>query len=149
MTAALACQKTSQHQTSTTLFRACGWDRETSPLSRSPVCSPTSTPKPRAEGRVRAGGTQATSRPSRQARQVRPSISTMLWWRPPPFPCSIASFPIRPHPSSTSPTLSSTQNAPGFALFGGGPGAVLCFCPFLPAKFAGRFLFTVPICLTD
>ena len=50
MTAALACQKTSQHQTSTTLFRACGWDRETSPLSRSPVCSPTSTPKPRAEG---------------------------------------------------------------------------------------------------
>ena len=35
---------------------------------RSLVHPPTSTPKPRAEGRVRAGGTQATSRPERERR---------------------------------------------------------------------------------
>ena len=50
MTAALACQKTSQHQTSTGLLWACGGNRVTSAFSRSPMCSPTSTPKPRAEG---------------------------------------------------------------------------------------------------
>ena len=42
----------------------------TSAFSRSLVRSPTSTPKPRAEGRVRASGTQATSRPERERRQV-------------------------------------------------------------------------------
>ena len=136
-----------------------------------PVRSPTSTPKPRAEGRVRAGGTQATSRPererrpspsapakkerqasaclsffvvtggeasargacrgaserqwrsaasrpSRQARQVRPVISAMLWWRPPPPPDPFPGFLTRLHPSPTAATLSSTQNAPGFAFFG-------------------------------
>ena len=40
----------------------------TSAFSRSLVRSPTSTPKPRAEGRVRASGTQATSRPERERR---------------------------------------------------------------------------------
>ena len=40
MTAALACQKTSQHQTSTGLLWACGGNRVTSAFSRSPMCSP-------------------------------------------------------------------------------------------------------------
>ena len=54
MTAALACQKTSQHQTSTGLLWACGGNRVTSAFSRSPMCSPTSTPKPRAGHRRRS-----------------------------------------------------------------------------------------------
>ena len=49
--------------------------------------------------------------------QVRPSISAMLWRTSPPFPCSIASFLTQLHPSPTAATLSSTQNAPGFAFF--------------------------------
>ena len=44
------------------------------PDNTGPPCSllhfPTSTPKPRAEGRVRASGTQATSRPERSGDQV-------------------------------------------------------------------------------
>ena len=160
MTAALACQKTSQHQTSTGLLWACGGNRVTSAFSRSPMCSPTSTPKPRAEGSspsapakngevsrvltspffvsvpnvlaTRCGCAlcsacrgaserqwrSAASRPSRQARQVRPSIFAMLWWRLPSPPCSITPFLTRPHPASIAPIPSSTQNAPGFAFFG-------------------------------
>ena len=68
LTAALAYQKTSQHQTSTALFGTCGENWVTPALLRSRLRSPTSTPKPRAEGRVRAGGTQATSRPERERR---------------------------------------------------------------------------------
>ena len=41
----------SQHQTSTTLSGTCGRNRSTPALPRSPLCVPTSTPKPRAEGR--------------------------------------------------------------------------------------------------
>ena len=181
----------------------------TSAFSRSLVRSPTSTPKPRAEGRVRAGGTQATSRPERERRpspsapakngevsrvltspffvsvpnvlatrcgcalrsacrgasacqwhasyeptepagETSPSLHFHHVMEEPPSLSPL--YSVLSHPASsilTRPILSSTQNAPGFALFGGGPGAVLCFCPFLPAKFAGRFLFTVPICLTD
>ena len=40
----------SQHQTSTTLSGTCGRNRSTPALPRSPLCVPTSTPKPRAEG---------------------------------------------------------------------------------------------------
>ena len=69
--------------------------------------------------------------------QVRPSIFAMLWGSCPPFPCSVASFLTQLHPPPTAATPSSTQNAPGFALFGGGPGAVLCFCPFLTRKIFG------------
>ena len=89
-------------------------------------------------GALVAGGDQR--RPSRQARQVRPSISAMLWRSCPPFPCSIASFPIRPHPSSTSPTLSSTRNAPGFALFGLFRVRFSLFRCFSAAKFLSWFL---------
>ena len=38
----------SQHQTSTTLSGTCGRNRSTPALPRSPLCVPTSTPKPRA-----------------------------------------------------------------------------------------------------
>ena len=84
----------------------------TSAFSRSLVRSPTSTPKPRAEGRWSPVAT-VQRRPSRQARQVRPSISIMLWRNRLPLLYSVLS-----HPSSTSPIPSSTQNAPGFAFFG-------------------------------
>ena len=50
--------------------------------------------------------------------QVRPSIFAMLWGSCPPFPCSVASFLTQLHPPPTAATLSSTQNAPGFAFFG-------------------------------
>ena len=50
--------------------------------------------------------------------QVRLSIFTKLWRSCPPFPYSIANFLTRPHPPPTAATLSSTQNAPGFAFFG-------------------------------
>ena len=40
----------SQHQTSTTLSGTCGSNRSTPALPRSPLCVPTSTPKPRSEG---------------------------------------------------------------------------------------------------
>ena len=46
-----------QHQTSTALSRTCERNRATPALFRSLVRPPTSTPKPRTEGRVRAGGT--------------------------------------------------------------------------------------------
>ena len=65
-------------------FLTCSRNWSTPTLPRSLVCFPTSTPKPRVVGRVRAGGTQATSRPSRQARpspsapaKIR-EVSTML-----------------------------------------------------------------------
>ena len=61
LTAALAYQKTSQHQTSTALFGTCGENWVTPALPRSRLCSPTSTPKPRAEG----------SSPSAPAKKVR------------------------------------------------------------------------------
>ena len=81
--------------------------------------------------------------------QVRPSISIMLWRNRPPFPRSITSFLTRLHPSPTAATLSSTQNAPGFAFFGPNRVRFAIFVLFRPAKFAALFLFTVPICLTD
>ena len=59
-----------QHQTSTARFVTCGRNRVTPVLPRSRWLVPTSTPKPRAEGRVRASGTQATSRPERSGDQV-------------------------------------------------------------------------------
>ncbi len=51
----------SQHQISTTLLGLVRENRATPVLTRSLVRSPTSTPKPRAEGRVRASGTHATA----------------------------------------------------------------------------------------
>ena len=74
--------------------------------------------------------------------QVRPSISAMLWRTSPPFPCFIALFLTQLHPPPTAATPSSTQNAPGFALFGGGPGAVGCFCPLLACKIWGLVFVT-------
>ena len=47
----LARKISSQYQTSTTRFLTCAKDRATPGLTRSLVLSPTSTPKPRAEGR--------------------------------------------------------------------------------------------------
>ena len=59
-----------QHQTSTSLSETCGGNRATPAFPCSLARSPTSTPKPRAEGRVRASGTQVTSRPERSGDQV-------------------------------------------------------------------------------
>ena len=50
--------------------------------------------------------------------QVRPSISATLWRSCSPFFKSILAFLTRPHPPPTAATLSSTQNASGFAFFG-------------------------------
>ena len=175
MTAALACQKTSQHQTSTTLFRACGWDRETSPLSRSPVCSPTSTPKPRAEGRwlpvalCRAGLGSRLGRcwalptgEQHPRRQPRPSPSapatkpaeTLGFRRFSFFMCCMVlwftlvqtpGFPIRFYPFSTVSTLSSTQNAPDFSYFRLKSGAFRCFYPLLTCKIFGSVFVRIAI----
>ncbi len=79
--------------------------------------APAGSPAERVDGRWSPVATPER-RPSRQARQVRPSIFAMLWWSCPPFPCSVASFLTRLHPSPTAATLSSTRNAPGFAFFG-------------------------------
>ena len=54
LTAALACQKTSQHQTSTGLSGTCGKGWATPPLLRSLCAVSTSTPKPRAGHRRRS-----------------------------------------------------------------------------------------------
>ena len=98
---------------------------------RSLVHPPTSTPKPRAEGRVRAGGTQATSRPERERRSspsapAKKPAKTLGFCRFSFCTCCMVivftlvrtpGFLTRLHPPPTAATLSSTQNAPGFAFF--------------------------------
>ena len=76
--------------------------------------------------------------------QVRPSIFAMLWGSCPPFPCSVASFLTRLHLPPTAATPSSTQNAPGFALFGPNRVRFSLFRCFLAAKFSPWFLCNLP-----
>ena len=80
--------------------------------------------------------------PSRQARQVRPVISAMLWRSRPPFPCFIALFLTRLHPSPIAATPSSTQNAPGFALLRGWIGGGFPFFAVLGRKILGMVFVT-------
>ena len=184
---------------------------------RSLVLSPTSTPKPRAEGRVRAGGTQATSRPERSGDQVLlplPKIALLLlqwrcflslggtsWqqgapagspavrvvgtcspvgcvqrrsrlplrsvlgaphWGAAPesagetspslhlhhameeLPSLSLLYSVLSHPSSTVPTPSNTQNAPGFAFFGLNRVRFSLFRCFWGAKFLPALLCILP-----
>ena len=57
-------------------------------------------------------------------------------------------YSILSHPSPTAATLSSTQNAPGFAFFGPNRVRFSLFRCFLAAKFSASFLFTLPIGFT-
>ena len=82
--------------------------------------------------------------PSRQARQVRPPIFTLLWGSCPPFFKSILGFLIRLHPPPTAATLSSTRNAPGFAFFGLNRVRFPLFLCFSGAKFSDWLLCILP-----
>ena len=101
----------SQYQTSTACFGTCGRGWAALGLSCSPLCSPTSTPKPRAEG----------SSPSAPA--TKPAKT--LGFRRFPFFHVLYGYVVHlgsdfgvPHLSAPTAPLSSTQNAPGFAFFG-------------------------------
>ena len=129
-----------QHQTSTACFVTCGGNRETSPLPRSWLRSPTSTPKPRAEG----------SSPSAPAKKPAKTLGfrrfpfcmccmvlVFIWVRTP-------GFLIWLYPFSTVPILSSTQNASGFAFFWLFRVRFSLFCCFPAAKFLSCFLCILP-----
>ena len=129
-----------QHQTSTTLFQTCGRSRTTPPISPFLAHFPTSTPKPRAEG----------SSPSAPA--TKPA-KTLGFRRFSFCMCCMAmvftlvrtlGFLIWFDPFSTVPIPSSTQNAPGFALFGPNRVRFSLFCCFLAAKFSPWFLCNLP-----
>ncbi len=125
--------RTEKHQTSTAVFLA-GWKNwVTQPLPRSLCAVSTSTPKPRAEG----------SSPSAPAKKP----AKTLGFRRFPFfhvlHCYLVHFGSDfwfPHPSVPAAPLSSTQNAPGFALFGPNRVRFAIFVLFCPTKFAGLFL---------
>ena len=122
-----------QHRT----FSSCRRKRATPPLPLSRLRSPTSTPKPRAEG----------SSPSAPAKKP---AKTLGFRRFSFFMCCMAMWftlvrfldfltpPHLPHP------LSSTRNAPGFAHFGLFQVRFSLFRCFLAAKFSGCFLYTLP-----
>ena len=129
----------SQHQISTTLLGLVRENRATPVLTRSLVRSPTSTPKPRAEG----------SSPSAPA--TKPA-KTLGFRRFSFFMCCMVLvftlvrtlvFLIWFYPFSIVPIPSSTQNAPGFALFGRFRVRFSLFCCFLAAKFLPWFLCTL------
>ena len=140
MTAALACQKTSQHQTSTGLLWACGGNWVTSAFSRSPMCSPTSTPKPRAEG---SSPSAPAKKPAKTLgfRRFSFCMCCMVMW----FTLvQTLAFSIRFYPFSTVLIPSSTQNAPSFAFFGLFRVRFPLFCCFPAAKFLPWFLCILP-----
>ena len=129
-----------QHQTSTTLSPTCGGNRATPAFPCSRLCSPTSTPKPRAEG----------SSPSAPA--TKPA-ETLGFRRFSFCLCCMGmgfilvrtlGFLIWFDPFSTVPIPSSTQNAPGFALFGPNRVRFSLFRCFLAAKFSPWFLCNLP-----
>ena len=104
----------SQHQTSTASYRTCSRNRSISALPRSRLCSPTSTPKPRAEG---SSPSAPATKPAKTLGFRRFSFCTC---------CMVIVFTLvrtpdfltQLHPPPTAATLSSTQNATGFAFFG-------------------------------
>ena len=103
----------------------------------------------RVEGRVRASGTQATSRPSRQARQVRPSISIMLWRSCSPFFKSTLVFSpgfTRPQPPPSPPAPKTHPVSP----FSGFSGYVSLFLSsFDPQNFRAVFCASCRIAFTS
>ena len=115
-----------QHQTSTACFATCGRNRATLVLTCSPVCSPTSTPKPRAEG----------SSPSAPA--TKPA-KTLGFRRFSFFMCCIAiwcilvrisGFPTRPYRLHPSPAPKTHPVSP----FSGFSGCVFAFFAVLWAQ---------------
>ena len=129
----------SKHQTSTTLLRFEQGNRATPLLPRSLCAVSTSTPKPRAEG----------SSPSAPA--TKPA-KTLGFRRFSFFMCCMVLvftlvrtlvFLIWFYPFSIVPIPSSTQNAPGFALFGRFRVRFSLFCCFPAAKFLPWFLCTL------
>ena len=120
----------SRHQISTTLLGLVRENRATPVLTRSLVRSPTSTPKPRAEG----------SSPSAPA--TKPA-KTLGFRRFSFCMCCMAmvftlvrtlGFLIWFYPSSTVLIPSSTRNAPDFGCFRLKSGAFRSFCPLLTYK---------------
>ena len=137
MTAALACQKTSQHQTSTGLLWACGGNWVTSAFSRSPMCSPTSTPKPRAEG---SSPSAPATKPAETLGFCRFSFFHVLH-------CYLVHFGSDfwfSHLPAPAAPLSSIRNAPGFAFFWLNRVRFPLFCCFSGTKFSCRFLCILP-----
>ena len=99
-------------------------------------------------GALVAGGDRPA--PTEPAGETSPSLHfrhVMVETASPPD--LLPGFLTRLHPFPTAATLSSTQNAPGFACFGLFRVRFAVFVLFGPAKFAAPFLFTVPICLID
>ena len=146
-----------QHQTSTACFGTCGGSRVTLVLPRSPVRFPTSTPKPRAEGRASASGTQATSRSQLPLR----SVLDAPHWGAAPEPAGETSpslhFRHVMEESPSLPLLYSSLSHPAssasnryyplqhpertrFRLFRPKPGALRSFCPLLTCKIWGLVL---------
>ena len=136
----LAPEIFSQHQTSTALSRTCGRNRATPPISRSLVRSPTSTPKPRAEG---SSPSAPATKPAKTLGFRRFSFCTccMVIW------CILVRTPgflIWFYPSPTVLIPSSTRNAPGFALFRLFRVRFCVFHLFGRSKFSTWFLCTLP-----
>ena len=145
-----------QHQTSTSLSGTCGGNRMTPAFSCSQLRFPTSTPKPRAEGRVRASGTQVTSRPERSGDQVllplpqnrrKHCVSAgflftcvvWLWcsrWFRHRFFVSVCTCP---QPSSSLPAPKTHPVLP----FSGFPGCVFSFSALLDAQNFGTCFCTL------
>ena len=125
-----------QHQTSTTLSGLVRENRVTLSPPRFLMCSPTSTPKPRAEG---SSPSAPAKKPAKTLgfRRFSFCMCCMVMW----FTLvQTLAFSIRFYPFSTVLIPSSTQNAPGFAFFG--PNRVrfsLSRC-FGTAKFLPAFL---------
>ena len=84
--------------------------------------APAGSPAVRVVGRWSPVAT-AQRRPRRQPRQVRLSISIMLWRSYPPFLCSIASFLTRPQPFPSPPAPKTHPVSP----FSGFSGCVFLF----------------------
>ena len=132
--------RTEKHQTSTAVFLA-GWKNwVTQPLPRSLCAVSTSTPKPRAEG----------SSPSAPATEPAKTLgfrrfSFCMYCMAMVFTLvQTLCFPTCFHPFPTAATLSSTQNAPGFALFGLFRVRLALFRCFGAAKFLPAFLCILP-----
>ena len=135
----------SQHQISTTLLGLVRENRATPVLTRSLVRSPTSTPKPRAEG---SSPSAPATKPAKTLGFRRFSFCTccMVIW------CILVRTPgflIWFYPSPTVLIPSSIQNAPDFGCFRMNSGASLFFCWFSGAKFSTSFLSTLPIWFTS
>ena len=125
-----------QHQTSTTLLWLLRENPSTLPLSCSRCCVSTSTPKPRAEG---SSPSAPAKKPAKTLgfRRFSFCMCCMVMW----FTLvQTLAFSIRFYPSPTVLIPSSTQNAPGFALFGLFRVRFSLFWRFVTAKFPLWFL---------